>query len=111
MRASVGWLAARLAAILRGKTKPAYTPYADTGDFVVVVNAEKVLLTGNKIDKKRYYRHSNYPGGLKITTARTMLDKKPEAVILFAVRGMLPKNSLGRKMLKKLKVYKVRPSP
>ena len=107
----LGRLAARLAAILRGKTKPTYTPYADTGDFVVVVNAEKVLLTGNKIDKKRYYRHSNYPGGLKVTTARTMLDKKPEAVILFAVRGMLPKNSLGRKMLKKLKVYRGKDHP
>lgn len=102
----LGRLAARVAAILRGKTKPTYTPHADTGDFIIVVNAEKVKLTGNKLNDKPYERHSGYPGGLKVVNAKTMLQKKPEDVITIAVKGMLPKNILGRQMLKKLKVYK-----
>jgi large subunit ribosomal protein L13 len=104
--AVLGRLAAKVAAILRGKTKPTYTPHADTGDFIIVVNAEKVKLTGNKLSQKTYERHSGYPGGLKVVNARTLLSKKPEDIILIAVKGMLPKNSLGRQMLKKLKVYK-----
>ena len=104
--AVLGRLAAHVAAILRGKTKPTYTPHADTGDFIIIVNAEKVKLTGNKLSQKTYKRHSGYPGGLKVVNAKTMLQKKPEDVILIAVKGMLPKNSLGRQMLSKLKVYK-----
>ena len=102
----LGRLAAQVAAILRGKTKPTYTPHADTGDFIIVVNAEKVKLTGNKLNDKSYERHSGYPGGLKVVNAKTMLQKKPEDVITIAVKGMLHKNTLGRQMLKKLKVYK-----
>ncbi|MBW1992749.1 MAG: 50S ribosomal protein L13 [Deltaproteobacteria bacterium] len=101
----VGRLASRIASVLRGKHKPVFTPHADTGDFVVVVNADKVRFTGNKLDKKVYYRHSGYMGGLKSTSARQMLKKKPEEVLRHAVRGMLPKNSLGRRQLKKLKIY------
>jgi len=104
--AVLGRLAAHVAAILRGKTKPTYTPHADTGDFIIIVNAEKVKLTGNKLSQKMYRRHSGYPGGLKAVNAKTMLQKKPEDVIAIAVKGMLPKNSLGRQMLSKLKVYK-----
>jgi len=104
--AVLGRLAAHVAAILRGKTKPTYTPHADTGDFIIIVNAEKVKLTGNKLSQKTYKRHSGYPGGLKVVNANTMLQKKPENVIIIAVKGMLPKNSLGRQMLSKLKVYK-----
>jgi large subunit ribosomal protein L13 len=103
---ALGRLAATVAAILRGKNKPTFTPYLDTGDFIIVVNAEKVKFTGNKLSQKLYYRHTGYPGGIKSVTARTMLEKKPEEIIMFAVRGMLPKNSLGRQMLRKLKVYK-----
>ena len=102
----LGRLAAQVAAILRGKTKPTYTPHADTGDFIIVVNAEKVKLTGNKLNDKSYERHSGYPGSLKVVNAKTMLQKKPEDVITIAVKGMLPKNILGRQLLKKLKVYK-----
>jgi large subunit ribosomal protein L13 len=102
----LGRLAAKLASILRGKDKPVFTPHTDTGDFVVVINAEKVKLTGNKLVQKNYERHSGYPGGLTVINAKTMLAKKPEDVITLAVRGMLPKNILGRHMLKKLKVYK-----
>ncbi len=102
----LGRLAAKLAMILRGKDKPTFTPHTDTGDFVVVINAEKVKLTGNKLADKMYERHSGYPGGLTVLNARTMLSKKPEDVITLAVKGMLPKNILGRHMLKKLKVYK-----
>ena len=102
----LGRLAAQVAAILRGKTKPTYTPHADPGDFIIVVNAEKVKLTGNKLNDKSYERHSGYPGGLKVVNAKTMLQKKPEDVITIAVKGMLPKNILGRQLLKKLKVYK-----
>ncbi|HAR96327.1 MAG TPA: 50S ribosomal protein L13 [Deltaproteobacteria bacterium] len=101
----LGRLSARIASVLRGKHKPIYTPHTDTGDFVVVVNAEKIKLTGNKLSDKIYVRYSGYPGGLRSVNARTMLAKKPEEVIRLAVRGMLPKNTLGRKMLKKLKVY------
>jgi large subunit ribosomal protein L13 len=102
----LGRLAARVASILRGKTKPTYTPHEDTGDFIIVVNAEKVKLTGRKLDQKTYQRHSGYPGGINFTTAKVMLDRKPEEMIRLAVRGMLPKNSLGRRMIKKLKVYR-----
>ena len=101
----LGKLAARIAMRLRGKHKPIFTPHADTGDFVVVINAEKVSLTGRKWDNKIYYRHSGYIGGLKQISARKLLEKRPEDIIRFAVRGMLPKNSLGRRQLKKLKIY------
>lgn len=102
----LGRLASRVAAYLRGKTKPVFTPNVDTGDFVIVVNADKVRLTGRKLDEKVYYHHSGYPGGLKAETARQRLNKNPERLIIDAVKGMLPKNRLGRAMLKKLKVYK-----
>ncbi len=101
----LGRLASRIAMVLRGKTKPVFTPHLDTGDFVVVVNADQVILTGRKLDQKNYYRHSGYPGGLKVVKARRLLQKKPEEVLRHAVRGMLPKNSLGRQQLKKLKIY------
>ncbi|OAA31845.1 50S ribosomal protein L13 [Kosmotoga arenicorallina S304] len=101
----LGRLATRIALILSGKAKPTYTPHIDTGDFVVVVNAEKVRLTGKKLDQKKYYRHSGYPGGIKERSAREMLAKHPERVIKLAVKRMLPKTKLGDKMLKKLKVY------
>ncbi len=101
----LGKLATQIAMRLRGKHKPIFTPHADTGDFIVVVNAEKVALSGKKWDKKIYYRHSGYIGGLKEISARKLLEKKPEDVLRFAVRGMLPKNSLGRRQLKKLKIY------
>lgn len=101
----LGRLATQIAVRLRGKSKPIFTPHADTGDFVVVVNAEKVSLTGSKWDNKFYYRHSGYLGGLKKTSARKMRQEKPEEILRLAVRGMLPKNSLGRRQLKKLKVY------
>ncbi len=102
----LGRLASKVAAYLRGKTKPVFTPNVDTGDFVIVVNADKVRLTGRKLDEKVYYHHSGYPGGLKAETARQRLNKNPERLIIDAVKGMLPKNRLGRAMLKKLKVYK-----
>lgn len=102
----LGRLATKLATYLRGKHKPIFTPNVDTGDFIVVVNAEKVRLTGRKLDGKIYYSHSGYPGGLKEETARDRLKRKPEAVIRAAVWGMLPKNRLGHAMIKKLKVYK-----
>ncbi len=102
---TLGRLASQVAAILRGKHKPEYTPHVDTGDFVIVINAEKIHLTGNKLSQKMYYRHSGYPGGLKKATAAQMLDKKPVRMIELAIKGMLPKNSLGRKQGKKLKVY------
>ena len=101
----LGRLATEIAVILRGKNKPIFTPHMDAGDYVVVVNADKVMLTGNKLEKKIYYRHSGYPGGLKKITAGDMLEKKPERLIRLAVKGMLPKNSLGRRQLTKLKVY------
>jgi len=102
---SLGRLSTKLAHILRGKHKPIYTPHVDTGDFIVVTNAEKVKLTGNKREGKQYYSHSGYPGGIKSVNAAELLEKKPEEVIIKAVRGMLPKNRLGRQMIKKLKVY------
>ena len=101
----LGRIATKIAAILRGKHKPVFTPHMDTGDFVVVINAKKVHLTGRKLDNKIYYRHTGYPGGLKSMTAEEMLKKKPENIIKLAVQGMLPKNKLGRKQLTKLKVY------
>ena len=101
----LGRLASELARILRGKHKPHFTPHVDTGDYVIVVNAEKVSLTGNKLKNKVYYSHSGYPGGIKSVTAEDLKAKKPEDLIRFAVKGMLPKNRLGRKLFKKLKVY------
>lgn len=101
----LGRAATEIARILRGKHKPIYTPSVDTGDFVVVVNADKVKLTGNKLADKKYYRHSGYPGGIREINAEKLLSKKPEMVIQAAVKGMLPKNKLGRKMFSKLKVY------
>jgi large subunit ribosomal protein L13 len=103
--AILGRLASMIAARLRGKHNPLYTPHVDTGDWVVVVNAEKVVLTGRKFDQKMYYRHSGYIGGLKSITAKKLMEKRPEDLIRHAVKGMLPKNSLGRKLFKKLKVY------
>ena len=101
----LGRLASFVAVRLRGKHKPIYTPHVDTGDHVVVINAEKIALTGNKWDEKLYHRHSGYMGGLKSMTAKQLLEKRPEDLVTRAVRGMLPKNRLGRNMLKKLKVY------
>lgn len=102
---TLGRLATQLADILRGKNKPTYTPHVDTGDYVIVVNAEKIVLTGNKLDQKMYWRHTGYPGGIKGKTAKQMLATKPDEVIRKAVKGMLPKNNLARTMLKKLKIY------
>jgi large subunit ribosomal protein L13 len=102
---TLGRLATRIADTLRGKDKPQYTPHVDTGDFVVVVNAEKITVTGKKLDDKRYYRHSGYPGGLRSRTLREQLDRRPEEVIRKAVKGMLPRNRLARAQLRKLKVY------
>jgi large subunit ribosomal protein L13 len=102
---TVGRMCARIAAILRGKNKATYTPHVDTGDFIVVINASKVVLTGKKIDQKIYDHYTGYPGGRKEETAATLLKRKPEDAIERAVRGMLPKNRLGRKMFKKLFVY------
>ncbi len=101
----LGRLASAVASVLMGKEKPIYTTFLDTGDFVIVVNAEKVRLTGRKWEEKIYYSHSGYPGGLKQIRARDLLKKRPERLVEYAVRGMLPKTKLGRKMLKKLKVY------
>ncbi len=103
--AILGRLATQVAARLRGKHNPMYTPHVDTGDSVVVINADKIKLTGRKWDQKNYYRHSGYMGGLKTITARKLLEKKPEEIVMHAVKGMLPKNRLGRKLCKKLKVY------
>lgn len=101
----LGRLASELAKILRGKKKPIYTPHVDTGDFVVVVNAKNVALTGKKMKDKIYYRHTGYPGGIREMSAEKLLTKKPAEMIRMAVKGMLPKNSLGRQMLQKLKIY------
>ena len=101
----LGRLASGVAKILKGKNKPTYTPHLDTGDFIVVVNAEKVSLTGKKLKDKIYYHHTGYPGGIKAVSAEKLLAKKPAEMIRMAVKGMLPKNSLGRQMLRKLKVY------
>ena len=101
----LGRLASKVATLLRGKHKPSYTPHVDTGDHVIVINADKVALTGDKLDKKIYYRHTLYPGGIRSMTYRQFLERSPERVIEKAVRGMLPRNPLGRKMFNKLKVY------
>jgi large subunit ribosomal protein L13 len=101
----LGRVATAIANILRGKHKPTFTPSVDTGDFVIVLNADKIELTGTKLEKKVYYRHSGFPGGIKSTTAGQLMAKKPEEVIRKAVKGMLPKNKLARHMLKKLKIY------
>ena len=100
-----GRLASKVANILHGKNKPEYTPHVDTGDYVIVINAEKLVFTGKKLDQKIHYRHSGYPGGLKETKYSTLMEKKPEFAFSEAVRRMLPKNKLGSKMLKKLHVY------
>jgi large subunit ribosomal protein L13 len=101
----LGRLATELAKILRGKNKPTYTPHVDTGDFVVIINAEKVTLTGKKMKDKTYAHHSGYPGGFREVSAEKLLAKKPTELIRIAVKGMLPKNSLGRQMIRKLKIY------
>jgi large subunit ribosomal protein L13 len=103
--AVLGRLATSVAARLRGKHNPLFTPHVDTGDWIVVINADKIRLTGRKWDQKNYYRHSGYMGGLKTITARKLMEKRPEDLIRFAVKGMLPKNRLGRQIFKKLKVY------
>jgi large subunit ribosomal protein L13 len=102
---TLGRLASKIAPIIKGKHKPIYTPHLDCGDFVIVINAEKVRVTGRKLDQKFYHRHSGYPGGLSSISLRDQLAKHPERVLEAAVRGMLPKNKLGRQMIKKLKVY------
>ena len=102
---TLGRLASQVAAILRGKNKPTYTPHCDTGDHVIIINAAKVVLTGKKLDQKIYYHHSDYVGGMKETTLREMLAKKPEKVIELAIKGMMPKGPLGRQMARKLRVY------
>jgi len=102
---TLGRLASQIAQVLKGKHKPIYSPHLDCGDFVIVVNAEKVQVTGRKLDQKMYYRHTGYPGGIRSISLRNQLQKHPERVLQAAVRGMLPKNRLGRRMLKKLKVY------
>lgn len=101
----LGRLASRVAMVLRGKTKPIYTPNIDTGDAVIIINADKIRLTGNKIEQKAYYHHTGYPGGIKKEAVKDIMKTNPERVITKAVRGMLPKNTLGREQLKKLKVY------
>lgn len=103
--AILGRLASKVASHLQGKHNPLYTPHVDTGDWIIVINADKVMLTGRKMDQKNYYRHSGYIGGLTTTTARELKDKRPEDLVRFAVKGMLPKNRLGRKQFRKLKVY------
>ncbi len=101
----LGGLASQVAVLLRGKHKPIFAPHVDTGDFVIVINADKVALSGNKLEQKRAYRHSGYPGGLRSISYGELMEKRPERIVEKAVRGMLPKNSLGRKTLRKLKVY------
>lgn len=101
----LGRLASHAAALLRGKHKPIFAPHVDTGDYVVIINADKVVLTGQKVEQKRAYRHSGYPGGLRSESYRDLLERRPERAVEKAIRGMLPKNTLGRDQLKKLKVY------
>ncbi len=103
---NLGRLSTQIARILRGKNKPTFTPHLDCGDFVVVINADKIKVTGNKLEDKKYYRHSGYVGNLKVTNLKKKMEKSPEFVIRNAVKGMLPHNILGRKILKKLKIYK-----
>ena len=102
----LGRVASQVAAVLRGKNKPIYTPHVDTGDFVIVINTDKMILTGNKINDKKYFHHSGYPGGIKEESYKDMMEKKSDFVLEKAVKGMLPKNSLGKKMFHKLKCYK-----
>ena len=102
----LGRVASQVAAVLRGKNKPIYTPHVDTGDFVIVINTDKMILTGNKINDKKYFHHSGFPGGLKETSYKDLMEKKSDFALEKAVKGMLPKNSLGKKMFGKLKVYK-----
>jgi large subunit ribosomal protein L13 len=102
---TLGRLATQIADTLRGKRKPQFTPHVDTGDFVIVVNAEKIQVTGHKLDQKRYYRHSGYPGGLRSRTLREQLERRPTEVLRVAVKGMLPKNRLARQQITKLKIY------
>ncbi|CAN5523133.1 MAG: 50S ribosomal protein L13 [Chloroflexia bacterium] len=102
---TLGRIATKIATLVRGKHKPTYTPHLDVGDYVIVINAEKVRLTGRKEEQKNYYRHSNYPGGLTTTSFRSMIEKHPERVIEFAVKGMLPGSTLAKQQLLKLKVY------
>ncbi|MBU5438610.1 50S ribosomal protein L13 [Tissierella sp. MSJ-40] len=101
----LGRLATEVATILSGKNKPIYTPHVDTGDFVIIINADKIKLTGKKLEQKHYVYHTGHPGGLKEISYERMIEEKPEKIIQLAVKGMLPKNSLGRKMIKKMKVY------
>ncbi|GAA4581025.1 50S ribosomal protein L13 [Planotetraspora phitsanulokensis] len=101
----LGRLASHVATLLRGKHKPIFAPHVDTGDFVIVINADKIALTGNKLEQKKAYRHSGYPGGLRAVTYGELMEKRPDRAVEKAVKGMLPKNALGRKMAKKLKVY------
>jgi len=108
---TLGRLCTEIANVLRGKNKPVFTPHLDCGDYVVVINADKIKVTGNKLKKKEYYRHSGYVGNLKVTNLEKMMEKSPEFVIKNAVKGMLPHNILGRKILKKLKVYKGEENP
>jgi len=103
---TLGRMSSEIAKVLTGKTKPIYTPHVDTGDFVVVINADKIVLTGKKLDQKLYRYHTGYPGGLREIKYRDMMIKKPEEVVMHAVKGMLPKNKLGRQMLTKLRVYR-----
>lgn len=102
---TLGRLASEVASVLRGKNKPIYTPHVDTGDYVIIINADKIKVTGKKLDQKLYRRHSEYTGGFKEVTLRAMMDKKPEEALKHAIKGMLPKNTLGRNMYKKLFVY------
>ncbi len=102
---TLGRLASKVAPILRGKHKPYFTPHLDTGDYVIIINADKIHVTGKRLDQKKYYRHSGYPGGLKSMTLRELMDKFPTRALKFAIKGMLPKGPLGRKMMTKLKVY------
>ena len=102
---TLGRLATQIADVLRGKRKPTYTPHVDVGDFVIVINAEKIAVTGKKREDKRYYRHSGYPGGLRSRTFEEMIARRPEEVLRLAVKGMIPRNRLGRQQLRKLKVY------
>ncbi len=102
---TLGRLSTQVAQVLRGKHKPEFAPHVDVGDYVIVVNAERIHVTGRRLDQKRYYRHSQYPGGLRSLTLRQQLEKHPERVLELSVRGMLPRNRLGRQMLKKLKIY------
>lgn len=102
----LGRVASQVAAVLRGKNKPIYTPHVDTGDYVIVINSDKMVLTGNKLNDKKYFHHSGYPGGLKEVTYKDLMEKRSDFALERAVKGMLPKNSLGKKMFGKLKVYK-----